>query len=54
MSTPAIIYIVLVVIELLVVCAKDGDEKTGRHSAGVTLVSNALMIALLWWGGFFK
>lgn len=50
---PQIIVLVLCLIELGYVLAKDGEPKNNNYSFIVTLIGNIIMLALLWWGGFF-
>lgn len=53
MSAPAIIYLVLVGIGLLLSARGHGKPKTGMESFWSTLISVSICISLLWWGGFF-
>lgn len=53
MNAPQIIYISLCVMTLTAELMNDGKPKTGKHSFGSSLTANALILALLWWGGFF-
>lgn len=55
MSTPAIIFIILMSIELLYRARIHGRPKEGQtENFWVGLFSLALLTALLLWGGFFK
>ncbi len=54
---PQILMIVLMSLELGIVAAKNGEPKTGslaQYSFGSTFLGNALIVALLLWGGFFS
>lgn len=53
MSTAAMIYLSLTFIGLGVAAAKDGKPKDGKHSFFGTLITTAIVIGLLYWGGFF-
>ncbi|QXF03598.1 MULTISPECIES: hypothetical protein [Xanthomonas] len=53
MGAAQLIYLSLVMLELGLEIAKHGEPKTGRHNAGSTIVATILILALLWWGGFF-
>ncbi len=53
MSTPAIITIVLMSISLLATAALHGKPRT-PNNFWVTLLSTALTLGLLLWGGYFK
>lgn len=50
---PQIIYIVLVSIVLLVHLSKDGQPIEREYSFFAKLVGTAIVVALLWWGGFW-
>ena len=50
---PQIIYIVLVLINLVMFGYRHGKPKTGNHNIWVDLIAITLVIALLYWGGFF-
>ncbi len=54
MKTPQIIYLVLTGINLLTSSYMHGKERTGKHNVFVTLIVTALVIGLLYWGGFFN
>ena len=53
MSTAAIVLIVLMAISAGINIEQHGKPKTGNHSIWIWLVSVALEIGLLYWGGFF-
>jgi len=53
MSTPAIIFLLLLFLQLVTGMAQHGKSK-GTWNAGVTLLDVAVTIALLYWGGFFS
>jgi hypothetical protein len=50
---PQGIAIGLMVIQLVLGAALDGDPKTGTHKFSVSLCSVILNAGLLYWGGFF-
>ena len=54
MSTPAIIILILIFAEIVTAMALHGKPKGGKWNAGVTLLNEALIVALLYWGGFFS
>jgi len=53
MGAPQIIYLTLVGVGLLLSAYLHGKPKRGTENVFVTLVGQAMMVALLWWGGFF-
>lgn len=54
MSIPAIIYLVLVAVALLISANQHGKDKTGKHSFWASLIATLLMLGLFYWGGFFN
>ena len=50
---PQIIVIVFYILALGIELAEDGKPKTGTHSFWMALFVNAILFALLKWGGFF-
>ena len=50
---PEGIYIAIVIANLIVAAALDGEPKTGKHKFAVTLLGSSLGLGLLYWGGFF-
>lgn len=50
---PQGIYLALTAVGLGVTIAKHGEPK-GNYSVGTALVSLAITLPLLWWGGFFS
>lgn len=54
MHAPQFIYIVLVALNVGIDLAKDGEPKKGNYNAIGSLIASALIMALLWWGGFFS
>lgn len=54
MSTAALIYLALTFLGLGIAFAQHGQPKTGNHNAGITVVGTALVLLLMWWGGFFS
>lgn len=53
LGAPQIILVALIGIKVGVALAKDGQARTGKHSIKAGLVNNAVLLTLLWWGGFF-
>ena len=51
--TPQLIYVVLLLLGLTEAIAKHG-EKRPDHDAFVKLFNTLIILALLYWGGFFK
>jgi len=54
LQAPQIIYICLVFLSLGISIAEHGQPKKGLESFGKSLIANAIMIGLLYWGGFFS
>lgn len=54
MSAPAIIYLVLIGVSLLVSAHEHGKPRDGKYNFWTSLVSTAIGVSLLVWGGFFK
>jgi len=54
MKTPQIIVLVIVFINLLLMANQHGKKKDGEHNFWVSLISQILTLALLYWGGFFN
>jgi len=54
MGFPQFILIVLIAFDLGAGFAKHGQEKTGKHNVWVDLTGSALLLGLLFWGGFFE
>lgn len=52
MSTPAIIYIVLMAVGLVISLIKDGQPE--RTSFGSTIFAAIITVGILYWGGFFS
>ena len=53
MTTPAIIILILVFIEICTAMALHGKPK-GKWNSGATLLNEAIIVGLLYWGGFFS
>jgi uncharacterized membrane protein len=51
---PQWIYIVLMVIGLFVSIERHGRPREGTYNGVASIISAALGIALLYWGGFFS
>ena len=52
LHAPQIIYLCLLLLGLVVAVAKHGEDK-GKYHAGWTLVGEAILLWILYWGGFF-
>ncbi|WP_172453037.1 hypothetical protein [Xanthomonas arboricola] len=53
LGTPQLIYLALAMLGIGLEIARHGEPKTGHHDAVSSIVATFLIIALLWWGGFF-
>ncbi len=53
MSVPAVIYLILTVIGLMVSANQHGKPKDGIHSIWGVIIGSGISISLLYWGGFF-
>lgn len=53
MNAPQIIYLVFTALGLIMNAAMDGKETTITYSFAIHVVKKAIVIALLFWGGFF-
>jgi hypothetical protein len=54
MGAPQIIVIVLYALSVGVVLSRHGKPETGNHNVWSSLLTIAVMSALLWWGGFWS
>ena len=54
LGLPQIIYLMLVAIGLGITIEEHGKPKDGINNFWATFIAQALTIALLVWGGFFK
>ena len=54
MGAPQIIMIVIMALCFAIHCIKHGEEKNDKYHCGIELLSTAIMVGLLIWGGFFK
>jgi Ca2+/H+ antiporter len=55
MGAAQIIIVVLVSMDIAINIAKDGEvKKPNNYSFKESLIVNAILIAILWWGGFFN
>ena len=52
MTTPAIILLVFVFLDIVAAMALHGKPK-GTWNAGLTVLNSAGVLSLLYWGGFF-
>lgn len=43
----------LLAIGLLLTATLDGEERTGKHSLSLKILSSCITLGILWWGGFF-
>lgn len=53
LHAPQIIFLVLSAMSLGISLAMDGKPRAGKYSFLVTLISQAIGIGLVYWGGFF-
>ena len=53
MQWPQIAYLVLIGANFGCVLAKHGEPRDGSYNVGITIVSAAIGLFLLWKGGFF-
>jgi len=51
---PQIILLGLIVMGLGLNLAKHGEPQKGKHSFWMSLVNSAVIVGLLYWGGFFS
>lgn len=54
MGIPQIVYLVLMCMGFGLAIAKHGEPQEGMHNIWVDLISQAITLALLAWGGFFS
>ena len=54
MYWPQIVLLVLIGSNLGIGVVKHGEPEKGRHNVLVTLLSNALLVTLLYFGGFWS
>ena len=54
LHAPQFIILGLMVLSTGMHLAKHGDSKTGTWNFGHALISDAITISLLYWGGFFN
>lgn len=54
MTAPQSIIMALCTLDLGMALAQHGQPRTGKHSFWLTLVTAAILIAVLYWGGFFN
>ena len=52
-ALPQIIILFLIVLSIGSSLESHDKPKTGKNSFWSSLISNAILLALLWWGGFF-
>lgn len=50
---PQIIYIILLIINLILIGYNHDKPKTGKHNMFTDIIVLAILIGLLYWGGFF-
>ena len=53
MNAPQIIYLVFTAIGLITAAVMDNTETTITYSFAIHVVKRAIVIAILFWGGFF-
>lgn len=54
MRAPQVIMIVMLSIGLGIDIVKHGESKTGKYNFVTTLIAQLLVVAILYWGGFWK
>ena len=54
MRAPQIIMIVLIAISLILELIMNGQEIQRKHNFAEEVVAKALLVALLYWGGFWN
>lgn len=52
-QAPQIIYICLLAMGIGISMSRHGDPKTGTHSVWSTIFATTIVVAILYWGGFF-
>lgn len=50
---PEGIYLTLIALKVILITTHDGEPKKGNHNGSATIVDAVIVLALLWWGGFF-
>lgn len=50
---PQILYVSLLLIDFGLEAGKHGQNKKGKHNARATLIANSIILAILYFGGFF-
>jgi hypothetical protein len=53
MHLPQVLLLVFLALDIGVVLAKHGQPRKENYNLFVTVISHAIMVALLIWGGFF-
>ena len=53
MYWPQIILVGLLLVELGMALAKHGEPRESNFSVWNSLISDAIILGLLWWGGFW-
>ena len=54
LGIPQFIMILIFTLNLCISLMKHGETKKGNESFGLSVIGNAILFAILWWGGFFK
>lgn len=54
MKLPQLILLGFMVLGLGVALAKHGQPRNDKYNFGISLITSAIEIALLYWGGFFN
>ena len=54
MHAPQIIVLILYAITIGIELAQHGETEVKKHNVFVAMFGSALMLGLLWWGGFFS
>lgn len=53
LGIPQVVFIVVMALELGIIIARWGQKKTGTYGAN-DFFGTAIVLVLLWWGGFFR
>lgn len=54
MHAPQIIVLVLYAMAIGIELPQHGETYMSKHNAFISMIGTALMLGLLWWGGFFS
>ena len=51
---PQYLILAITILGLGIAMERHGKEKKGKENIWITILSNIILLSLLWWGGFFK